>query len=68
MKKALVFFVFLASIAKFYSQEIPIIWSDLQKNTGSLMDILPKTREILLRYVGREEILLDPINLPIMRT
>jgi len=43
MKKALVFFVFLASLAKIYSQEIPIIWSELLKNTGSLMDILPKS-------------------------
>jgi hypothetical protein len=54
MKKALVFFVFLASIAKLYSQEIPIIWSDLQKNTGSLMDILPKTSRdfVALRWSG----------------
>ena len=54
MKKALVFFIFLASIPKFYSQEIPIIWSELLKNTGSLLDILPKTSRdfVALRWSG----------------
>lgn len=54
MKKALVFFVFLASLAKIYSQEIPIIWSELLKNTGSLMDILPKSSRdfVALRWSG----------------
>ena len=54
MKKALVFFASLASLAKIHSQEIPIIWSDLQKNTGSLMDILPKTSRdfVALRWSG----------------
>lgn len=54
MKKALIFFVFLAYIAKFYSQIIPIIWSDQQKNTGSLIDILPKTSRdfVALRWTG----------------
>ena len=54
MKKALVFFVFLAALAKIYSQEIPIIWSELLKNTGSLMDILPKTSRdfVALRWSG----------------
>ena len=54
MKKALVFFIFLTSLSKIYSQELPIIWGEPQKSSGSLIDILPKnTRDfVTLRWSG----------------
>jgi len=54
MKKALLLFIFIASICKIYSQELPIIWGELQKNSGSLLDILPKNTKdfVALRWSG----------------
>jgi hypothetical protein len=54
MKKALVFFIFLASLSKIYSQELPIIWGEPQKSSGSLIDILPKNTKdfVTLRWSG----------------
>ena len=54
MKKSLIFLIFIASICKIYSQELPIIWGELQKNSGSLLDILPKNTKdfVALRWSG----------------
>jgi len=54
MKKALVFFIFLASLSKIYSQELPILWGESQKSSGSLLDILPKNTKdfVTLRWSG----------------
>ena len=54
MKKAIVFFGFLFSVCKIYSQDLPIIWGEFQKTTGNLVEIIPKNNlsYVTLRWSG----------------
>jgi hypothetical protein len=54
MKKALVFFIFIASLSKVYCQILPIVWGEYQKTSGKLAAILPKNNlsYIALRWSG----------------